>query len=151
MTYPLEAARKLRQEELDAAKRALGAAIERQQEAEAVLTRAIQRREEHSAETRDAELRATRVEARSAQDLLVGQAFLQRRRTEAATLAEREQQARDGLQEAAKGVETAREALAEARAQAEAVERHHATWLRERKRLAERKAEDEADDRNAWE
>ena len=44
--YPLEAARTLRAEELEEAKRALAAAIQRVGEAEAVLERAQQRRED---------------------------------------------------------------------------------------------------------
>lgn len=146
MTYPLEAARTLRAEELEAAKRALATAIERVSEAEAVLERARARRDEHARATREAELKVTGPGVRSADALLQGQAYLKRLRTEAEALAEKVSAAEDALRTARDGVERAREALAEARAQAEAVERHHAKWLAEKARKAERKAEDEADD-----
>lgn len=145
--YPLEAARTLRAEELEEAKRALAAAIQRVGEAEAVLERAQQRREEHGRETREAQLRITGPGARSAAELQQGQAYLQRRRDEAEALAEKVAQAEGALQEARAGVDHAQTALAEARAQAEAVERHHAKWKAALERKAERKAEDEADDR----
>ena len=149
MTYPLEAARTLRQEELEAAKRALGAAIERVSEAEAVLERARARREEHARSSREAELKVTGSEVRSADAMLQGQAYLRRLRAEAEALAEKLEAARGALSDAEAGADRAREALADARAQAEAVERHHAKWLAEKARQAERRAEDEADDRSS--
>jgi len=149
VTYPLEAARTLRSEELEAAKRALGVAIEHVNEAEAVLQRAEARREAHASSTRQAELKVTGPGVRSADALLQGQAYLKRLRSEAEALTAKVSAAQDALRTAREGVERARDGLAEARAQAEAVERHHAKWVAERARKAERKAEDEADDRSS--
>lgn len=150
MTYPLEAARKLRAEELEAAKRALAAAIEGVSIAEQALARVQSKRDEHARATREAQLEVTGPAQRSAAELLQGQAYLDRRRSEAVALAERVAEAESELANARARVEAARAALADARAQAEAVERHHAKWVAEAARKAERKAEDEADDRNAW-
>jgi len=149
VSYPLEAARTLRAEELDAAKLGLAAALQRLDAAESELELARVRKEEHAAATREVHAREKRIEARSAAELLQGQSYLRRRRDEAQALLEAEREAQRVVGEATKEAEDARSALADARAQAEAVERHYAKWKAERAAKALRKEEDEADDRSS--
>ncbi len=146
MSYPLEAARQLRSEELEDAKRALAEALAREAAAERALEEARAALEAHERGTRDAQDREGRLEARSVDDFLRGRAFLDRRASEAETLRGKVQQAIDTLGERRRATGAAREALAQARAQHEAVEKHYQRWLAERRRKAELRAEDEADE-----
>lgn len=149
--YPLEALRTLRAEEEDAAGRALAQAIRAHEEAAGVTRRALEARDAHEAETsamiaRESARPLTEVRATDATHL---RAWRDRRRGELAGLEASVAKAR--ADEAARRGETeaAREALASARREREAIEKHHARWSEEQRRAAEAKEEAEAEDRAA--
>jgi flagellar biosynthesis chaperone FliJ len=148
--YPLEAARTLREQELEDAKSELGGRSAALADAEAAVTRAEAELARHDEETaRIAAREHVRDDAgRSAADMLAAQAYLSRRAAERQAHRDRIGDAKHAAAEAAEAVVAARAALAAARAAREAVEKHYEAWLRERRLTAERRAEAEADDLN---
>ena len=146
--YPLEAARTLRDDAVEVARQALSTAMrelealehQRDRATELVLERT--RRIEHE-RVAEAEKDAS---GRSAAHMLAGQAWIRRLETEReqARVAERAAQADVRAGEGA--VESKRAALAQARAEAKAVEHHHERWTRDRKRAALAKEEAEAEE-----
>jgi flagellar biosynthesis chaperone FliJ len=146
--YPLAVLRELRTAAVDAAERALGEAVAARVEAEAARTRALVALEMHRERVRVAVAREAEagsavravLEAQRAAD------FARRLRAEVAALHGALQRCERGLVEADARVDAARQALAAARAEAEAVERHFAAWCDARRRAAEVRAETEADD-----
>lgn len=144
--YPLEAARELRGQELDEAARALGDASRRVDAARRNVASAVAAIEAHDV-ARAAQRAAENARgARSADDLLRGLAYEERLDRERQELVTKSAEAEEALAAARTNEESARSALADARAAKEAVERHYEAWLAERRRVAEKKAEDEAED-----
>lgn len=144
--YPLEAARDLRGQELDEAARALGDASRRVDLAERSVASARAAIEAHDV-AREAHRAAENARgSRSADDMLRGLAYEERLDCEREALVATAQEADEALALARAHEDSARTALAEARAAQEAVERHYEAWEEERRRVAEKKAEDEAED-----
>lgn len=146
--YPLEAARTLRESEESEAREQLA----RQTRAMEAAQSAVESAERRATEHRDETLRLARAEAekdaagRSVADSLRARAYLEGRRGAQRGLDEVVERARAARTEAATALEAARQALAEARARREAVEKHHAAWLAERQRQAATKEEAEIED-----
>ena len=146
--YPLEAARTLRERELDAAKEELARHTDALAQAELgarAAEDAVAAHVEATRETAERE-RARDAAGRSAADMLAVQSYLTRRRDELAALRARAGDARQAVLEAAAALDDARAALAQARAAREAVEKHREKWDAGRRRTAERRAEADLDD-----
>ena len=84
---------------------------------------------------------------RPASETVRAQDWLARRRSEAKVLEVAIGTARGVVRSAEAAVEHARARLATARAEREAIEKHFAKWSQARARAAERRDEDEADER----
>ncbi|AKF08836.1 hypothetical protein [Sandaracinus amylolyticus] len=145
--YPLEAARTLRAEEQEVAERALAAAISAHDAAQRARERAEETRRAHAAETERVAREERALDGRTALDLMRLEEWIARRRREERTLASRVSHASETERTSERAVEEARAALATVRAEREAVERHHGAWLDARRRTAEQKEQDEADER----
>ncbi len=146
MKYPLQAARDLREREVEDAQGVLAQAVELEHVAGQALEetqRKLQSHDEESAETRE---REARVQVRSAHAMQQGQAFLRRRRIERDALREEVACAQTHLAEARTSVESARVALAQTRAEAKAVEKHYERWKVEQRKKADKRDEEEAED-----
>lgn len=146
--YPLEAARTLRQTELDAAQTELTRRVLAHAEAEAAVARALDARRAFDEETRIVEAREAAADARgrTALDMMRARDFLAHRRAESAALATKIEEARRAVAAAEAEVHRAREALAQARAEREAVEKHREAWQEAQHERAEARAEAEVDD-----
>ena len=142
--YPLEAARKLRAQEVEEKKAELGAALAGVSAHEEKLEREKAALSEHQA------LRAKfRREERGGGDgaeLMRRVAYEQRLASEERDKKQHVEDAQNELRNAERAADAARASLAQARAEAEAVEKHHQRWLAEQKQRAERAEEAEADD-----
>lgn len=146
VAYPLQAARELREAEVEEAKAALGAATQRLTEAAEARAREEAALAAHEAGTQAFFEQERAKGARSVDALLHAEAFTRRRREERETLRARLAAAQDAERVAAVALGEARDALATAQAEAEAVERHHGAWQAERRREAQRREDDDADD-----
>jgi hypothetical protein len=149
--YPLEALRGLRADEEDAARRALADAIRAQEAAAAATLAASVTRDGHERETQATIERETAraLDAVRPSDATQLRAWRVRRREELAKLDASLARARDHEAACGRATEAAREGLASARREREAIDKHHAAWLEERKRAAEAREEAEADDRRS--
>lgn len=145
-SYPLEAARDLRRQELDDAAQALGVASRRVDLAQTAVTQAYAAIEAHDLACETYLAVENARGARSADDLLRGLAYRDRLAAERGALVVKAGEADEVLTTARANEDSARSALADARAAREAVERHYEAWERERRRVAEKKSEDEAED-----
>ncbi|MBX7193471.1 MAG: hypothetical protein K1X94_15555 [Sandaracinaceae bacterium] len=149
MPYPLEALRGLRADEEEAARRALALAVEAHAQA-VERTRAADAA--HAAHLEETERAVARELAQPLTGALVASAralaaWRTRRKAEAAALADQTRRAREAERARDQDVETARDLLASARREREAIEKHHARWQDEERKRAEAKAEAEIDDR----
>lgn len=144
--YPLEAARELRKKAVDDAGEALAAAVRTHAEAAQAVEQERARLARHDEETAAFVQSERAVGARRADDALIAQAYLARRRKERADRVVAVARAEEAEREKQRAVIAARDALASAKAEAEAVEKHHARWLEERRKRAEAKADEEAED-----
>lgn len=146
--YPLRALRALRDAELDERVRGLSSATAAEAAAAAALEAAQRARAKHRDETERAHEveRARDAQARSAGALALLGAWLARRRSEEAALTDGARRAEETLAGARARTSAALAALAAAKAEVEALERHHATWEAERRAVRERRAEEEVDD-----
>jgi len=144
--YPLEAARELRAKAVDEAGEALAAAVRAHADATQNVERARDRLARHDQETTAFVQSERTVGARRADDALIAQAYLARRRKERADHVAAVGRAEEDARAKERAVIAARDALASAQAEAEAVEKHHARWLEERRKRAEAEADDEVED-----
>lgn len=146
--YPLEAARSLRAREEDAAKETVALRLADATGAEQACARAEAAVREHQRETREVELRERALDAagRTIAESLRATAFAERRRAEELALRARLDCARQAELEARAALDHAREALARARAEREAVERHYEAWLSDRRKRAQVREDDDAED-----
>lgn len=146
--YPLEAARTLRDKELDEAREALARATRALEQADRSVLRAEDRVRAHRHETAEVHRRESERDGagRSAGEMLAARDYLTRRRDDEGRLVERVAAAREEAARARQALERARATLAEAQAAREAVERHHGRWKADRARVAERRQEAEQDD-----
>lgn len=144
--YPLAAARELRDRAVDDAAAALAEAIAKHEDAHAVLAGAERTLESHDAEDREFEARERARGASSAAVLQQVQAFRRMRAQARVQLSEAVTTARVLVDQREAQVSEARESLAAARAEAEAVARHEERWRDEKRRTAERKEELEAEE-----
>jgi hypothetical protein len=149
--YPLETLRGLRADEEEAAQRALADAVRAHAEAASATARAREARELHVRETRallDREVSRPVGEMRPS-DATALAAWRRRRKLELdthdATLARALETER--LRE--REVEAARDALASARREREAIEKHFARWREDARKKAEAQEEAEAEDRRS--
>lgn len=144
--YPLEAARELRKKAVDDAGETLAAAVRAHAASMQVVSQAQARLATHDQETAVFVASERSAGARRADEVLVAQAYLTRRRSEreervlAVARAEEDERAKE------RAVIVARDALATAKAEAEAVEKHHGRWLEDRRKRAEAKADEEVED-----
>lgn len=145
--YPLQAARELRERAVEAAQQALAQAVRDLEGARAAEAEAADALRAHQDETQRFRARDTAAGARSMAEVLRGQAYLERRRSEEAALTEGLDVRRREVDAAGRAVEEARAALASARAEHEAVEKHHAGWLAERRKRRLAREEEEAEER----
>jgi colicin import membrane protein len=144
--YPLEAARELRKKAVDDAGEALATAVRAHADAAQNVERARAGLARHDQETAGFVQSERAVGARRADDALIAQAYLARRRTERAERVAAVGRAEEDERAKERAVLAARDALASAKAEAEAVEKHHARWLEERRKRAEAKADEEVED-----
>lgn len=146
--YPLQAARTLRERELDEAREELARATRAVEDADEAVRSAQLRVDAHRRQTVEVRRREAERDAagRSAAEMLGARDYLKRRRTEEDDLRGQVDDARTAAAEARRTMERARVALADARAAREAVERHHGKWQADRAKVAERRAEAEQDD-----
>jgi flagellar biosynthesis chaperone FliJ len=147
--YPLQALRSLRADEEEHARRSLAEAISQ-------LELASRGREAASvavASHREATARTLAAEAARApsvvrvDDAIHARAWRERRGAELVRLESALGESRRVEAEAERALEAARESLASASREREAIEKHHARWLDERRRLAEAREEAESEDR----
>ncbi len=147
--YPLEALRSLRADEEELARRALAEAVARLD----LASTARQAASEAVTAHRDATARKLAAEAARAlalvrvEDAIHARAWRERRASELSRLEGALAESRRLEAEAASALEAARENLASARREREAIEKHHTRWLDERRRLAEAREEAESEDR----
>lgn len=147
--YPLEALRRLRAGEEDSAARALAAAVRAHDEAVDATARAQAAQENHVRETRDLVERERSRPAAGLRpsDATALAAWRQRRRVELDGLTADVLRAREEEQQRAEAADAAREALANARRERDALEKHFARWRDAELRKAEARAEAETEDR----
>ena len=146
--YPLEAARALREQELEDAKSELARRTAALADAEAAVERAEAELARHEEETAAIAARehARDAAGRSASEMLGAQTYLARRAAEKQAHQNEIRDAKRAATEAAEALEASRAALAAARAAREAVEKHYEAWERERRNTAERRAEADAEE-----
>ncbi len=147
--YPLETLRALRADEEEAARRGLAEAIARAEAAAAetsVARLAVQTHAQATAQTLEAE-RARSLELIRVDDALRARAWRERRAREAGVLEQALGRAEATERAALTSVEAARDALARARTEREALEKHHLRWREEARRAAEAREEADAEDR----
>ena len=147
--YRLQALRTVREQEEQACKRALADAVAATGEAQAVVEARAAELERARAAEREAVQRAdahARGGAASVQDFVGARHYRERLLADIAARGAALAAAREALAEVAVREQRAREALAEAAREREAVERHYARWQAERDKLRERRQEAEADD-----
>lgn len=144
--YPLEAARELRKKAVDDAGEALAAAVRAHAAAAQAVERERARLARHDDETATFVQSERTVGARRADDALIAQAYLARRRKERAEHVGAVARAEEDERAKERAVIAARDALASAKAEAEAVEKHHARWVEELRKRAEAKADEEVED-----
>lgn len=149
--YPLEAVATLRAEEQSARERALAQAIARAEQAAAERDRALAACRAH-AESTERTLEQERARGASGHTVSDAQRLADWRRGRAVELAALSETARARKADAdarADEVVLAREALATARAEVEALAKHRARWEAEERARLERRAEAELDDRTS--
>jgi hypothetical protein len=144
--YPLEAARELRKKAVDDAGEVLAAAVSAHADAAQSVERARARLARHDDETAAFVQSERTVGARRADDALIAQAYLARRRKERVDHVAEVARAEEDERAKERAVIAARDALASAKAEAEAVEKHHARWREELRKRAEAKADEEVED-----
>ncbi len=144
--YPLAAARELRDRAVDEAAAALAECVAKHDEAAATLARAEQSLAAHEGEDRDFEERERDRGASTASVLQQIQHYREMRATARVHLREAVTTARLVVEQRRGQVSEARDALATARAEAEAVARHEERWRDEKRRAAEKKEELEAEE-----
>ena len=146
--YPLEAARTLRQNEVDVARADLARKTAAVTDAELRASEALRLLESHRSDSKaHQELeRARDIAGRTAADMARARAYSARRRTEEAALVDAHAAAMAEVDQARDEADRARGALALARAAQEAVERHRAAWEEEQRKAAEARREAEIDD-----
>jgi len=146
--YPLEAALRLRQQEVEQAELALRDAIAAEEGAAKALAKARGVRQAHALECAAlaAKEALRNASGRKAAQILRAQAFLQRVREEGEALGRQVERAKEASEASAAERERAREALAQARAEREALLEHHSRWLETKRRAQEARAEEEIED-----
>ena len=145
--YPLAAALLLRDQAVDDAKVALASCLDASSAAKRAVDTAVEAVEAHrkcEQQWREGEHR--RSGARLAADFQHVQRYSQRLAAERERLQEEVVAKRTTLMEAEQAERVAREALAQARAEAKAVAEHHQRWQATKRREAERRAEAESED-----
>lgn len=147
--YPLEVLRGMRERDVDAAQEKLACAIRDAERLELAAARASQEVAAHKAETARvlADEDARDLAGRTLDAALRAQAWGRRRATEQQAHVARAERARAELRAAQAQVEGARAELAQARAEREAVEKHKDRWDGAKRKAAEKKEENEADER----
>lgn len=147
MSYPLASLRKLRDAEVDARLAALANATQREERCARDLDGLVQQRDAHVAETARVERDEGDPRGAISVDALarLGE-WRRRRRAEAEALAAALERARAALDGARTETAAARDAVAHARAEVEALARHEARWRAEAGRHAERRTEAEVED-----
>ena len=147
--YPLASVADLRKEEEEAKKKGLAQAIEAHAQAADATRRAEDAASAHRSETeavrRDEEARDGGL--RTVASALVAQAWLSRRKTEQAALLVKLEGCRRQEATLLGAIDTARAALAQARAEVEALAKHRQKWDAENARTQERREEAEQEDR----
>lgn len=148
-TYPLASVQALRDREEEAARSALAAAIEQHTGAVERREAADRRRAEHERTTElvQRDEAARDVAGRSVAETLTAQAYLGRRKRELAAITSEITSLRGEEAKRARDVEAARAALAQARAEVEALAKHRKGWEAEHAKVLERREEAELDDR----
>lgn len=149
--YPLRAALELRERAVDDAIAGLAEAVERHMEAERALEAGRGAEAEHRRGTADAEADEHRrgLLGLRADELLLGQRYLSRRGDEARALAAETEGLRGALKLTDQAVDASRDALATARAEHRAVEKHEEAWRQERRKRGLAAADEEAEERAA--
>lgn len=147
--YPLEALRVLRAEEEELAQRAMAERLARLEAATSRLDAARQAVTTHGQETARtlAAERERPLAQLRADDAVRVRAWRERRATELSVLERAVAGAVVARDAAEAEVESAREALAAAGREREAIERHHARWLEEARKRAEAREEADAEER----
>lgn len=147
-TYPLAAVRDLRSREEEEAKEHLARAIDAHAQATRAVQDATQALADHERATQEqAEKdRARDRTLRTIADMGLLHSYLLRRKEGALALQDAIVSARQRESLCATEVEAARTALANARAEREAVERHFAAWQAAQRKVAEARAEAEVED-----
>lgn len=146
--YPLASVQALRTGEEEAAKRALGAAIDAHAAAERRLEAARADLFAHRQATEAVRRQEQALDdaGRTVAEALGARAYFDRRKTEQGALAVAVGEAEARARALADAIESARSALAQARAEVEALAKHRAQWEAEHAKVAERRAEAELDD-----
>ena len=147
--YPLETLRGLRATEEETAQRGLAEAVRAHAQAAEQAARARQARDAHADDTRagvEREL-ARPLEGTRASDATTLASWRQRRKRELDGLEKEMLRAEDVARARDRDVERAREALASARRERDAIEKHFARWREEERKKAEAKEEADAEDR----
>lgn len=147
--YPLEALRGLRAEEEESAKRGLALAVQAHAKALEALAHAEAQLSAHEAATQAAVARELErpLNAQRASDAVQLRAWRERRSRERAELQASITRAHADVAARDLEVSSARDALAHARREREAIEKHHARWQDDAKRRREAKEEADAEDR----
>ncbi|MBO6940168.1 MAG: hypothetical protein JJ863_34670 [Deltaproteobacteria bacterium] len=144
--YPLQAARELRDRAVDDAAAALAEVVRVHEEASATLAKAEAVLATHDGEAKAFEAREAERGPSSAAVFQQVQHYREARALAREQLRGAVEAARLVVAQRAAAVTEARDALATARAEAEAVGRHEERWRDEQKRAAEKKEELEAED-----
>ncbi len=146
--YPLAAAIEVAEAEAEAARQAQAAALFTLDEGEARVARARARLDAHEERMLQDRSRSMGEQAPSRGAELERQAMHRLRlKSERKGFAETLRRAEETRDAAAVKVEDARRALLDAEARRGALERHHEGWRDEERRRAERREEDEVDER----
>ncbi len=146
-TYPLEAALKLRQMQLDEAQATLARALEQVRAAEAALTYSQERLRAHREQTRvEQEQMLTQIDPTTGRAMQDSDHYFTRRLFEADELERVCERRKVTLAEMQGEAENARAALTIARAEHRAVDKHRERWEQAQRKAAENRAEAEADD-----
>lgn len=145
--YPLASVADLRKEEEEAKKRGLALAIEAHAQAAEATRHAADAASAHRSETEAVRRDEAAREGHSVSSALLAQAWLARRKTEHAALVGKIDACRQKEATLLRAIDDARAALAQARAEVEALQKHRKKWDAENALVQERRDEAEQEDR----
>jgi chromosome segregation ATPase len=145
-SYPLQALLRLRQRIRDHRQQALAEAIQRLQQAETAEQQAQQRLDTQRDRLQTEQQRLADSGQRQAAELQVQERYLQRLERELEHLLDHWDAARQRLQEMQRVYLGAQQALAQAQAELEAIERNRESWDQARRSDETRRAEQELED-----